>query len=1239
MKLRKRSNDIVAGRLAACSLAGLMFAAPAAAGEIAQSPLTVSTSVKPNVVLTVDDSGSMDFETLVDASDGAFWWNTGTGTFWGTTTGAGGQPGFNFNDTGKAGTTDVAGVTWKKYSYLFPNGGDSGNRALLDGVNAHFAIPPTRDFAFARSSDYNRAFYDPLATYEPWPNGGGFTFVNANPAAVLSDPVFSAKDKTLPLTANIDRGDVNWTFRLEPGMRRADGTLTSVERDERFAYFPATFYWRRTGALAYSIGGSGFDCASPNPAAYGAYVAASEAVAATLATNGIDAIAPDGYCLRRYEIKPGNSFPSGRSYAAEIQNFANWFQYHRKRHLALRNGMGTSFKDIGGIRTGAVRINKVLPTPDPATIAMWDIDSQRGDLMKFLYNTAGSGGTPNREAADFVRKQFATDKSIITLSCQQNFNLHFTDGFSQLFTSGVGNADGGKGVPFADTFSESLADIAMRGYLGPLRTDLARGQVPVAPQCNSAKPPRWLDCNRDPHINFFGITLGAQGLIFGQSHDSVRDAHTNPPAWADPSAPSAARSPTQVDDLYHAAVNGRGEMLNARASNELADTLRQALRSILDSVLSSTATTAANSTRVDTNTLIFQARFSSEDWTGEVIAFEVNPDGSIGAVRWNSNSTVPEAIGRNIFARGAAGVRAFRWENLTPAQQAALSIGPGGIPDDKGELRVAYLRGSDLQEQRKGGPFRNRSRPLGDIVNSGPVFVHAADFGYERLPPGSDGQASYQTFRQANLSRTPMLYLGANDGMLHAFEAETGRETWAFIPTELLPLAGPASDLAQLSDPNYRHRFFMDGQAVAGDAYIAGKWRTILVAPTGAGGKSIVAVDITDPAALGADSVLWEFTDDDLGSVLGRPSIVRMANGEWVAMFSNGYGVAAPPGGNAARLFIVRLSDGTLVKKISTVDSKEEAKAQSNGLSPPFPVDSNGDAIADLVYAGDLFGNLWKFDVSNTNPNTWDVVYSDSGRPAPLITVCASGDVAGPFDCPLAQRQPITGRPVVGRGPGGLSVFFGTGKFFETGDNVASATDPKQSFYGIFDPDTRKSTDDRIAGRSALTEQTIIDEVSSNGSQFRITSNTSVPLNSRGWFMDLVSPVSGFESERVVSDPILRGGRIIFTTLIPSRDPCKAGGSSWLMELDSLSGGRFPHPVLDVNGDGHVDGGDLVDSNGEPLPPSGRRSEVGITESPSILEGDEIEHKIFAGADGGIESVGERRTTANGRQSWRQLWP
>ncbi len=258
-----------------------------------------------------------------------------------------------------------------------------------------------------------------------------------------------------------------------------------------------------SNALAFTIAGQTYSCASPDPDAYDPFVAATGAtqtlMLASLAAIGVDAIGPDGQCLRRHEIRPGETFPSGRTYAQEIQNFANWFQYHRKRSLALRNGEGTAFNPATSMRVGAVRINNRTP------LTMWDIDTQRDDLLNFLYRTGASGGTPNRQALDFTRRQFETNTSVMQLSCQQNFVLQFTDGFSEVSTgAGVGNADGGRGAPFADGFNETLADIAMRGYLGPFRPDIERGKVPVAPQCSSAfrhhagRPGRYLRCDPQP---------------------------------------------------------------------------------------------------------------------------------------------------------------------------------------------------------------------------------------------------------------------------------------------------------------------------------------------------------------------------------------------------------------------------------------------------------------------------------------------------------------------------------------------------------------------------------------------------------------------------------------------------------------------------------------------------------------------------------------------------------------------
>ena len=471
-----------------------------------------------------------------------------------------------------------------------------------------------------------------------------------------------------------------------------------------------------------------------------------------------------------------------------------------------------------------------------------------------------------------------------------------------------------------------------------------------------------------------------------------------------------------------------------------------------------------------------------------------------------------------------------------------------------------------------------------------------------------------------------MLFVGANDGMLHAFDALTGVERWAYIPSQLVP------SLRVLTDPRYRHRYFVDGSPVVGDAYYDAAWKSVLVGTLGAGGRGVFALDVTNPDSFGTGSVLWEFTDAqdaNLGHVIGRASIARMANGEWAAIFGSGYG-----SGKAARLYIRNLKTGAEIKTLSTVHSSQEASAVANGLASPLPVDLDGDTITDVIYAGDLYGNLWKFDLGG-NANSWDVAFKQGNNPRPLFTACASGDASGPFACAAASRQPITSRPVAGYGQGGVMVYFGTGKFFETGDNIVDANTPKQTFYAVLDANAR------VAGRSALTQQTITSEATYDHDgyeyELRTTSNTLPGANSKGWYLDVVSP-NGAEGERIVASPVLREGRIIFATLIPSGDACDAGGSSWLMELSAASGSRLPHTPFDANNDGVIDGNDGA---ADGTPGSGMRSTVGIIQTPTIIEipGTTNEVKISSGSEGGLMNTLESRGATAGRTSWRQLWP
>ncbi|HEX5047194.1 MAG TPA: PilC/PilY family type IV pilus protein, partial [Gammaproteobacteria bacterium] len=329
-------------------------------------------------------------------------------------------------------------------------------------------------------------------------------------------------------------------------------------------------------------------------------------------------------------------------------------------------------------------------------------------------------------------------------------------------------------------------------------------------------------------------------------------------------------------------------------------TLGAQLRNAFNEVLSRTSSASAvatNSTRLDTNTLIYQAQFRTDDWTGKLLAYHLNADGTLGTLAWEGGQQLPAFGSRNIYTRNAntsAGA-AFNWASIGAIHQAALNNNAGGTADGHGDWRIAWMRGDVDQEQRGGGIFRNRAVALGDIINSDPQFAGAQNFAYNSLPAGTPGQDTYTAFRLSKINTTtgavlkPMVYVGANDGMLHGFDANTGVERLAYVPSALIP------SLPQLMDLGYpsRHRYYMDGQMTVADAYVnrAGtdRWASVLVGTTGAGARQVFALDVTDPNTFAATNVMWEYADADLGYPLGSPTVGRMADGTWVAVFGNGY--------------------------------------------------------------------------------------------------------------------------------------------------------------------------------------------------------------------------------------------------------------------------------------------------------------------------------------------------------------
>lgn len=654
---------------------------------------------------------------------------------------------------------------------------------------------------------------------------------------------------------------------------------------------------------------------------------------------------------------------------------------------------------------------------------------------------------------------------------------------------------------------------------------------------------------------------------------------------------------------------------------------------------------------------------------------------------WNAAELIPAFGDRKIFTYKYApadtppartGVT-FTCANLSASQKTALGIALTSSActstTDQGVWRLNYLRGdwsheeknptrSDLDTIRSTTAadwiFRNRTHLsksgtfameppdpwlLGDIVNSNPVYVSDEDYGYAKLPATTAPEgAGYKDFLAlkvvSNTAWRKMVYVGANDGMLHGFDAnatgaDAGKEMLAYIPNDIY------GGLMDLSSPNYVHQYFVDGSPRVADAYFGGGWHTVLVGTTGAGGKAVFALDVTNPNTFSGSNVLWEISDtesttaadltaatgfaNNMGYTLPQASIVRMNNGSWAAVVANGYGST----NDRAVLYILNIQTGDIIKAIDTLAGSATAP---NGLSTPITVDTDGDRIADTIYAGDLQGNMWKFDVKGNDPSLWQV--ANGG--APLFIACSNTSACN------TTRQPITSKPQVsGVGQSqvtGVMVYFGTGKYFETVDNnVANAQ--TQTFYGIWDNNT-------TVARGDLQAQSITDETEVGGFNLRVTTNTTVDYPSKkGWYLDLLKPsTTASDGERVVSSPLFRNGRIIFNSLTPipptGSDICGVGsqGTSWLMELDAFTGSRLAGAPWDINGDGMIDDKDML-LTGEA--PSGKQSTIGSAGTPGVVTDGRREFKITSGSHEAKREVTiEDRPVGNStgsRQSWRQL--
>ncbi|WP_444959296.1 pilus assembly protein [Microbulbifer sp. ZKSA002] len=622
--------------------------------------------------------------------------------------------------------------------------------------------------------------------------------------------------------------------------------------------------------------------------------------------------------------------------------------------------------------------------------------------------------------------------------------------------------------------------------------------------------------------------------------------------------------------MKNAGELGGGGVYNAGNASELQLTFNTIINNV-QSIVGSSSSVSFNTTSLEANSALFSASFDSSAWSGELEVWTLDEDGNIAtSSSWQASSELdsrdPDGRVMLSYSNGAGVVFSESGLGITGTDHADdlnLDIqSSAGVNDSRASDRIDYLRGDRDNEGAESGNFRVREGRLGDIVSSTPVYVGEPSGSWSEA--GFSEASTYDTFVSDKSNRTPVVYVGANDGFLHGFNANVsgvnaGKELIAYSPAALLSTTADEG-LHALSSQYYTHKFYVDGTPTSSDVYIDSGWKTVLVGGLGAGGKGYYALDITDPSdfteANAADIVLWEFTDSNnsnLGYTFSRPQIGRMSNGEWAAIFGNGYNSSTGDAG----LFIVYLdgedSSGNSHVYISTGTADTSDK---NGMSTPAIVDSDLDGTIDRIYAGDLKGNMWAFDVSATG--SWGVA-SSTTSPSPLFSV---------------PGETITGAPLVARNTDNSSgaspnliVAFGTGQYLV--DSDTSDTNPG-GFYVVSDNDVYNLTKSNLEERTLATETVTHDDGSV--SALRTVSGDEFTWNDKsGWYMPLQQGTALDGGERVITRPELKNYVLFFNTLVPTGQVCAAGGYGWLMSVDVWTGLATKDPVFDANNDGVID--------------------------------------------------------------------
>lgn len=993
--------------------------------------------------------------------------------------------------------------------------------------------------------------------------------------------------------------------------------------------------------------------------------------------------------FERVNIEPGRtSYPkyearsdclgSTCTYQEEMTNFANWYAYYRIRVLTMKTATSIAFKDIGNnFRIGFTTINNGSSNYIP--VSQFD-SAQKADWYSELFDTNPSGGTPLRYALSLTGRMYAGNNPYasddpVQYSCQQNFTLLTTDGFWNgsnnpitLQGGSVGNQDNdaserSQGFYEGNTrTSNSLADAAKYYYETDLRTS-ALGNCQGAlgsgrDVCVDNVFTTNTDNNPKQHMTTFTLGLGVDGLLDYQSDYKTAnsgdfyDIKNNTKDWSVP----VRNTPTSIDDLWHAAVNGRGTYFSAQDPLQLSQDLRQALKEIESKRGAGAAAATSTLNPVAGDNFAFVASYETVKWKGNLEARQIdlvtgdvkikaewcledvgagtctgansaivneNVNGQIVTYCKTGSTTAASCAPPAIFDASTGDCRvelptfcqgsmsqtvadttdtrsilmangnalvdfnytnlvtigennnlepAFlqsnlsQWSTLTTTQQSNVSA----------TNMVNFLRGqkgyeADASNASDQQVFRVREAVIGDALDSTPTFNGIPKARY--VDPGYGDATTPGSFANQQASRDGTIYFGTNDGMLHAIDAETGAERWAFVPTQVI------KNMWRLADFNYNtnHKNFVNGDISINDICTANcslssaTWKTLLVGALNGGGKGFYALDITDP---NNPQMMWEFDDnidEDVGYSFGNPVITKRLDGKWVVVVTSGYNNVN--GSNVFNqgkgfLYVLDAVTGEILRDPATnvllkISTGEGTAALPSGLTKirGYVEDARKNNTALHIYGGDLYGNLWRFDINR--PQTT----GNATTPANPFKLAKFQDAS-------SNNQPITVIPELGLVDGKRVVYLGTGRYLGTTDLSDTST---QSVYALSDT-SYADTNNLATTLFPRVGSSMVQQVITNTGTTRTVSNNPVDFTTdRGWYIDL--PDTG-ERQNVASQLVF--GTLIVPTIVPNSTDCSPGGYGWVNFFNFKTGGIIAAATIGSRTNAPVVGVNVLYINGQP---------------------------------------------------------